>query len=144
MEVCQVRKQLRSLDGKKSTGKDQIPPKLVLLAADGLALPLTNAINSTISNNKFPKNGKHAALCPLDKGQADRSFERNFRPIGSGEAREHTCHVTTDISNSYFEHFYFGCAMTIVLRMRRKFNEFCMTNFLELASPLPVSILKKF
>ena len=26
--------------------------------------------------------------------------------------------------------------MTIALRMRRKFNEFSMTNFLELASPL--------
>ena len=29
VESCQVRKQLRSLDGRKSTGEDQIPPKLV-------------------------------------------------------------------------------------------------------------------
>ena len=41
-------KQLKSLDGGKSTGEDQIPPRLVLLAADELALPLTNAINSSI------------------------------------------------------------------------------------------------
>ena len=26
--------------------------------------------------------------------------------------------------------------MTIALRMRRKLNEFCITNFLEMASPL--------
>ena len=67
VEVCQVGKQLKSMDGKKSTGEDQIPPKLVLLAADELALPLTNAIYSTIQNYKFPKKGQRAAVCPLDK-----------------------------------------------------------------------------
>ena len=69
------------MDGRKSTGEDQIPPKLVLLAADELALPLTNAINSSIRNYKFPNNGKRAAVCPLDKGEANRTVERNFRPV---------------------------------------------------------------
>ena len=32
--------------------------------------------------------------------------------------------------------------MTIALRMRRKFNEFRMTNFFELASPLFIVDLK--
>ena len=81
VEVCQVRKQIKSLDGRQSTGEDQIPPKLVLLAADELALPLTNAINSSIRNYKFPNNGKRAAVCPLDKGEANRTVERNFRPV---------------------------------------------------------------
>ena len=81
VDVCQVRKELKSLDGKKSTGEDQIPPKLVLLAADELALPLTNAINSSIRNYKFPENGKRAAVCPLDKGETNRTVERNFRPV---------------------------------------------------------------
>ena len=49
-------------------------------------------------------------------------------------------YCTTDIS--YFEHFYCGCAMTVALRMCRKLNEFRMTNFLELASPLPKTLLK--
>ena len=35
--------QLKMLDGSKSTGVDQIPPKLVSLASDDLAVPLTNA-----------------------------------------------------------------------------------------------------
>ena len=81
VKVCQVKKQLKSLDGRKSTGEGQIPPKLVLLAADELALPLTNAINSSIRNYSFPNNGKRAAVCPLDKGEANRTVERNFRPI---------------------------------------------------------------
>ena len=58
-------KQLKSLDGGKSTGEDQIPPRLVLLAADELALPLTNAINSSIRNYRFPNNGKRTAVCPF-------------------------------------------------------------------------------
>ena len=40
VKVCQVRKQLKSLDGRKSTGEDQSPLKLVLTATDELALPL--------------------------------------------------------------------------------------------------------
>ena len=69
------------MDGRKSTGEDQIPPKRVLLAADDLAAPLTDAINSSIRNYRFPDNGKRAAVCPLDKGEANRTVERNFRPV---------------------------------------------------------------
>ena len=72
-QVCQVREQLRSLNGRKSMGEDQIPPKLVLLAADELAAPLTDAINSSIRNYRVPDNGKRAAVCPLDKGEANRT-----------------------------------------------------------------------
>ena len=81
VEASQVRKQLKSLDGGKSTGEDQIPPKLALSAADELALPLTNAINSSIRNYRLPNNGKRAAVCPLDKGDANRTVERSCRPI---------------------------------------------------------------
>ena len=81
VKTCKVREQLKSLDGRKSTGEDQIPPKLVLLAAAELALPLTDAINSSIRNHRFPNNGKRAAVCPLDKGEANRTVERNFRPV---------------------------------------------------------------
>ena len=58
-------------------------PKLVLLVADELALPLTNAINSSIRSYKFPKNGKRVAVCPLDKGEANRTVERDFRPVSA-------------------------------------------------------------
>ena len=39
VQYSEVKKQLRSLDGSKSTREDQIPPKLVLLAAEGLTFP---------------------------------------------------------------------------------------------------------
>ena len=42
--------QLKMLDGSKSTGVDQIPPKLVSLASDDLVVPLTNAINCIIAS----------------------------------------------------------------------------------------------
>ena len=69
------------LDGSKSTGVDQIPPKLVSLASDDLAVPLTNAINCSIRNFIFPQNAKTAAVCPLDKGEPIRTVERNYRPV---------------------------------------------------------------
>ena len=42
--------QLKMLDGSKSTGVDQIPPKLVSLASDDLAVPLTNAMQHSKFN----------------------------------------------------------------------------------------------
>ena len=81
VQLSEVKKQLKSLDGRKSTGEDQIPPKLVLLAAEELTFPLTDAINNCIRTHRFPDNGKRAAVCPLDKGEPNRTVERNFRPV---------------------------------------------------------------
>ena len=44
-------------------------------------MPLTNAINCSIRNFKFPQNAKTAAVCPLDKGEPVRTVERNYRPV---------------------------------------------------------------
>lgn len=67
VDFQEVRSLLDSMDGTKSTGEDQIPPKLVSLAAAELEIPLTNAINMSISSCKFPDNAKRAAVCPLDR-----------------------------------------------------------------------------
>ena len=77
----EVAKLLKSLDGKKSTGEDKIPPKLVSLAANELTNTLTMAINCSIRNSRFPNDAKKAAVCPLDKGEPDRTVERNFRQV---------------------------------------------------------------
>ena len=53
----EVAKLLKSLDGRKSTGEDKIPPKLVSLAANELTNTLTMAINCSIRNARFPKSG---------------------------------------------------------------------------------------
>ena len=73
--------QLKMLHDSKSTGVDQIPRKLVALASDDLAMPLTKAINCSIQNLIFPQNSKTAAVCPLDKGQPVRTVEINYRPV---------------------------------------------------------------
>ncbi len=72
---------LKRLDGSKSTGVDQNPPRLVSLASNELAAPLCNAINCSIRNFTFPQNAKTAAVCPLDKGESIRTVERNYRPV---------------------------------------------------------------
>ena len=77
----EVMRLLDSMDRKKSTGEDQIPPKLVSLAAAEIEIPLTNAINMSIRRCKFPDKAKRAAVCPLDKGESDPTVERNFRPV---------------------------------------------------------------
>ena len=77
-EVAQL---LKSLDGRKSTGEDKIPPKLVSLAANELTNILTMAVNCSIRNSRFPNDAKKAAVCPLDKGEPNRTVERNFRPV---------------------------------------------------------------
>ena len=56
-----------SLDTKKATGIDKIPPKLVKPAADVLATPLSLAINSSIDKGAFPDAAKVASVSPVAK-----------------------------------------------------------------------------
>ena len=69
------------LDGRKSTGVDQILSKLVRLASDELDSPWTKAINCSIRNFVFPQNVKTGAVCPLDKGESTRTAEKNYLPV---------------------------------------------------------------
>ena len=69
------------MDSKKSTGKDQIPPKLLLLASEELTVPLKDAINNIFKNCKFPDKGKWAAVTPLDKSEPVCTTEKNFPPV---------------------------------------------------------------
>ena len=81
VESNEIRKLLKNIDSKKSTGEDQIPPKLLLLASEELTIPLTDAINNSFKKCKFPDKGKRAAVTPLDKGEPVRTTEKNFRPV---------------------------------------------------------------
>ncbi len=76
-----IRKLLKDIDSKKSTGIDKIPPKLLRLASDELTILLTDAINRSIKSSIFPDKGKVAAVTPLDKGEAIRTSEKKSRPI---------------------------------------------------------------
>ena len=64
IEHKEVAQPLKSLDGRKSTGEDKIPPKLVSLAANELTNILTTAVNCSIRNSRFANDAKKAAVCP--------------------------------------------------------------------------------
>ena len=69
-----VEQLLRNIDGKKSTGIDKIPPKLIKenVLSQPLAIPNKNSFNKRI----FQDNAKIAWVSPLDKHNDD-----NFRPV---------------------------------------------------------------
>ena len=76
-----VKKLLKNIDEKKSTGIDQNPPKLVELSADILGTPLSNAINYSILKGKFPHDAKVASVSALDKHADNKYLVCNFRPV---------------------------------------------------------------
>ena len=55
ISVQDDKKILKELSTKKSTGVDMMPPKLVKLAANYLAEPLSQSINTSIKKGCFPK-----------------------------------------------------------------------------------------
>ena len=72
---------LKTLNSKKAPGIDKIPTKLVKLASDILAEPLSIAINNSIKTSTFPNNAKIATVVPIDKKTDDKYVIFNFRPV---------------------------------------------------------------
>ena len=72
---------LKTLNSKKAPGIDKIPTKLVKLASDILAEPLSIAINNSIRTSAFPNNAKIATVVPIDKKTDDKYVISNFRPV---------------------------------------------------------------
>ena len=58
---------LKSLDPKKTTGYDRIPPKTLRDGADALAYPLSVLINKIIDSCSVPAAWKLAEICPVFK-----------------------------------------------------------------------------
>ena len=63
-----ISKRIKGLKSTTATGIDTIPPKLVKMAGDIIAEPLTNLINSTlIDSHSFPLREKVATVTPIFK-----------------------------------------------------------------------------
>ena len=75
-----VFKQIMKLNGRKSCGWDNIPPKILKLSADIIAGPLTELINMCITKSWFPKNLKHANVTPIYK-KGNHTEKENYRPV---------------------------------------------------------------
>ena len=58
----QIEKQLTSINCKKSTGYDQIPPRVIKLCAKELSQTFTKIVNNSITQNVFPVDLKKAEV----------------------------------------------------------------------------------
>ena len=75
-----VLKYLKDLDVKKSTGTDEIGPRLLKLASPFIAESLAFICNLSIRRGSFPDKWKEAKVKPLHKGGPTNDLN-NFRPI---------------------------------------------------------------
>ena len=71
---------LSNIDTSKSTGTDNIGPRLLNLAAPHIADSLTFICNHSINNSTFPNKWKEAKVVPLHKNGPHEDVN-NYRPI---------------------------------------------------------------
>jgi hypothetical protein len=62
IDEIKVKKYIGKIATKKSTGVDNIPPKILRLTSDVLARPITNIVNRMLSTNQFPDQLKMARI----------------------------------------------------------------------------------
>jgi hypothetical protein len=75
-----VHRKLKNLNPKKSCGYDQIPSKLLKIAAYPISRHITPIINESIKSSHFPTPLKYADVSPVFK-KSDNLLKENFRPI---------------------------------------------------------------
>ncbi len=75
-----IYKKLSGLNGKKATGVDQIPPRLVKAGAAQLCEPIATLVNMSITQAVFPDMLKRAEVLPLFK-KGDATNKSNYRPV---------------------------------------------------------------
>ena len=80
MEVADVIKALRSINTKKSTGPDNIPGRVLKLAAHSLGEPLCDLFNSCLEQGQFPSTWKKSVIKPIPKSSG-ASAPKDFRPV---------------------------------------------------------------
>ena len=68
----EVKKAIHSLKPKTSSGLDFISPKIVKLAVDVIATPLTYVINTSLLSGEFPSTWKEAKVIPIFKNKGSR------------------------------------------------------------------------
>ena len=78
--VEEVEKKLRSLNTNKSSGPDEIHPKLISELAEILNEPLTILLNSSLQSGKIPRKWKSAVISAVFKN-GSRNIPGNYRPI---------------------------------------------------------------
>jgi hypothetical protein len=75
-----VYKKLKYLNPKKASGYDQLPSKLLKVAAHPISENITPVINESIQTAHFPESLKYADVSPGFK-KSDNLLKDNYRPI---------------------------------------------------------------
>ena len=100
----EVRKAIRRLKPKKSSGLDFVPPTIIKLAENVIATPLTWVINSSLASGEFPSCWKTAKVSPIYKNKGSRYSKEFYRPVSNLKS---ISKVIEDIVNrrvlNYFE-----------------------------------------
>ena len=78
--VSNINTLLKSINSKKATGPDNIPPKLVRLSVNVIDRHLRNIINKGLQNSSFPDAAKIASVRPIYKKKCRNTIE-NDRPV---------------------------------------------------------------
>ena len=117
-----VKKLLKNIDLKKSTGIDKILSKLVQLSAHILSTPLPNAISNGILKGKFPDDAKVTSVFPLDKHTDNKYSVSNFRPVSvlnifSKMYEKFLKNMLVEKMNNHFSPFTAALENTIILNM---------------------------
>lgn len=79
-DKCEITQIILQLKEKSSTGLDGIPMSVIKFATDFISAPLSNLINYSITNGKFPDLLKQAKVIPIFK-VGDSQQVTNYRPI---------------------------------------------------------------
>lgn len=76
----EVQNYIKNLNNNKSTGIDNIGPRILKSCIDIITVPLTSVINNSIANGIFPDQLKIAHVLPLFK-KGEKDDLNNYRPI---------------------------------------------------------------
>ena len=80
VDSAKILKSLTSVDTAKATGCDNIPNKILKIAATYIFQSLTNLFNLSIDTKVFPCELKIAKVCPIFKS-GKHNDPNNYRPI---------------------------------------------------------------
>ena len=115
VSVEYINKILVKVKSNKATGFDNIPPKIIKLCADEMAVPMTDMINTAIESNIFPNDMKFADLCPVFK-KKDDMIKNNYRPVSVLPVASKVFEIV--ISDQLME--FFNCIFNALLCAYRK------------------------
>ena len=93
---------LKNINPRKSTGFDNIPGKLIRLAHQELAAPITKVINGSMTQNVFPDLFKCAEVSPIFK-KTDSLNRGNYRPVSVLTCLSKICE--TVYNDQLYDHF---------------------------------------